>query len=134
MVKQNKKPFSRKIVLKPLLNSISFDSPDCLDYEYVHRYDGFLKDFWRKSLISKIEHDSPIMTSSLHGLTLGAPVASAPVHAPILNAHASAAFYDLKTKRALLHELACKVVSKLTELECDIHLGLLRRIRRPARS
>ena len=76
--------------------------------------------------------DAPLVTPSLHGPIDAAPFVSAPAHAPMLNA--PAAFFDLETKRALLQALACKVVGQLTELECDIHLGLLRRSRRPARS
>jgi hypothetical protein len=61
-----------------------------------------------------------------------APISSAPVaSAPTKE---SDALIDLEAKRAILKGLACKVVEQLTEIECDIHLGLLRRRRRPARS
>ncbi len=76
--------------------------------------------------------DAPIVAAPLHGPIDAAPLVSAPAHAPMLNA--PAAFFDLQTKRALLQGLVCQVVCQLTELECDIHLGLLRRSRRPARS
>ena len=76
--------------------------------------------------------DAPIVAAPLHGPIDAAPLVSAPAHAPMLNA--PAAFFDLQTKRAILQGLACQVVGQLTELECDIHLGLLRRSRRPARS
>ena len=76
--------------------------------------------------------DAAIVTAQLHGPIDAAPLVSAPPHAPML--YAPAAFYDLQTKRAILQGLACQVVGQLTELECDIHLGLLRRSRRSARS
>jgi hypothetical protein len=53
----------------------------------------------------EVMNDAPIVTTSLHDLTVAVPLVSAPFHGPILNA--PAAFFDLKTKRALLQGLAC---------------------------